>query len=320
MIAFEISEYGATPALVEKPQPVPGPGEILVRIAATGLNFADLLMIKGQYQERPMPPVTLGMEIAGTIDAVGADVTKFRPGDRIAVYSGQGGLADFGCFPVERAVLIPDQMPFEHAAGFLITHGTSHLALSRRARLAPNETLLVLGAAGGVGLTAVEIGKLMGARVIACARGQAKLDVAKAAGADHVIDSDASDLRDQVKALGGADVVYDPIGGDLFKTALRCVNPEARILVIGFASGDVPQIPANHLLVKNVDVIGLNFGAYLKFAPDALTASFQELLKWYEAGQLHPHISHRFPLSHAAEGLETLRARKSTGKIIVTPT
>ncbi len=317
MKAFHINEYGATPALVDVDIPKPGPGEVQVRIAACALNFADLLMIKGQYQERPEPPVTLGMELAGIVQAVGANVSGFHAGMRVAVYSGQGGLAEFGTFPAARCVILSNAIPFDHAAGLLIAYGTSHLALKRRARLQAGETLLVLGAAGGVGLTAVEIGKQLGAKVIAVARGAEKLEVAKRAGARHLIDSESGDLRDEVKAFGGADVVYEPVGGDLFRTALRCVRPEGRILTIGFASGDIPQIPANHLLVKNVDVIGLNFGGYLDFNPAALTESIAEILEWYAEGAIKPHVSHRFPLEHATEALETLRARKSTGKIIV---
>jgi NADPH2:quinone reductase len=208
-------------------------------------------------------------------------------------------------------------MPLEDAAAFQITYGTSHVALDHKARLQPGETLLVLGAAGGVGLTAVEIGKRMGARVIACARGAEKLAVAKAAGADHLIDSDTDDIRIAVKALGGADVVYDPIGGDQFEAAFRATNPDGRILVIGFASGQVPPIPANHLLVKNISVLGLYWGGYLKFRPEVLTDSLSTLFRWYEAGGLRPHISHMFTLEKADEALATLRERKSTGKVVV---
>ncbi len=209
-------------------------------------------------------------------------------------------------------------MSFEQAAAFQVAYGTSHLALDRRARLQPNETLLVLGAAGGVGLTAVEIGKRMGARVIACARGEDKLAAAKTAGADHLIDSDGANLRDQIKALGGADVVYDPIGGEAFSAALRATNPEGRILTIGYASGTIPQISANLLLVKNISVIGLYWGAYLKFNRKVLTDSLRTLFSWFEEGRLTPHISHRFPLDRAEEAMATLRDRKSTGKVVVT--
>lgn len=319
MRAFGIETYGETPKLTDKPLAMPGPAEIRVRIAAAALNFADTLMIQGRYQERPKPPVTLGMELSGTVDAVGSDVTGFKSGDRVAVYSGQGGLAEAGCFPASRAVKIPDAMPFDVAAGMLIAHGTSHLALIRRARLQRADTLLVLGAAGGVGLTAVEIGKHVGARVIACARGAEKLAVAKAAGADHLIDSETDDIRTRVKDLGDADVVYDPVGGDQFEAAFRATKPEGRILVIGFASGDMPNVKPNHLLVKNIELIGLNIGAYLQFAPDALAESFRQIFDGYLAGDLKVHISHRFALADAAQALDLLRSRRATGKIIVTP-
>jgi NADPH2:quinone reductase len=209
-------------------------------------------------------------------------------------------------------------MPFDDAAAMQITYGTSHVALHHRARLQPGETLLVLGAAGGVGLTAVEIGKLMGARVIACARGAEKLAIARNAGADHLIDSETDDLRGAIKALGGADVVYDPVGGDQFDAAFRATRPGGRIVVIGFASGRVPQIAANHLLVKNISVIGLYWGGYLNFQPEILNQSLTTLLGWYREGRIKPHISHRLPLARANDALDLLRARKSSGKVVVT--
>ncbi len=318
MRAYHLPAKGAEPILTDLPRPTPGPGEISLRIAACGLNFADLLMIKGAYQDTPEAPFTLGMEVAGTVDALGPDTDGPAPGTRVAVFGGQGGLADFGCFPAARAVPLPDAMSFAEAAAFQVAYGTSHVALDHKARLQPGETLLVLGAAGGVGLTAVEIGKQMGARVIACARGADKLEVAKRAGADHLIDAASQDIRDTCRALGGVDVVYDPVGGDQFTAAMRACNPEARILAIGFASGDVPQIPANHLLVKNISVMGLYWGGYLKFRPEVLTQSMATLFDWYAAGRLRPHVSHLLPLEQAAEALDLLRSRKSTGKVVVT--
>jgi NADPH2:quinone reductase len=318
MRAYTVTDHDTPPALRDIPVPDPATGEIRLAIAACGLNFADLLMQKGTYQDTPALPFTLGMEVAGTIDAVGAGVTGFAKGDRVAVFGGQGGLAEYGCFPAARAVKLPDAMSWTDAAAFQIAYGTSHLALSHRARLQPGETLLVLGAAGGVGLTAVEIGKQMGARVVACARGAAKLEAAKAAGADHVIDASSQDIRAEMKTLGGADVVYDPVGGTQFTVAFRSCNPEARILTIGFASGDVPQIKANHLLVKNISVLGLYWGGYLAFRPEVLTGSLAELMAWYTAGRITPHVSHVLPLEQAAEGMELLRSRASTGKVVIT--
>jgi NADPH2:quinone reductase len=318
MHAFQIDAFATSATLRDVPRPTPGPGEVLVRIAACGLNFADLLMLKGEYQERPTPPFTLGMEVSGTVEALGDGVTSPAPGTRVAVFAGTGGLAEWGCFPAARCVPIPDAMPFDHAAAFMVAYGTSHLALDYRARLQPGETLLVTGAAGGVGLTAVEIGHLMGARVIACARGADKLAVARAAGADHLIDSTTADLRAEVKALGGADVVYDPVGGDTFMAALRATNPEGRLIPIGFAGGGVPQVPANLLLVKNLSVLGVYWGAYAGFRPQVLTDSLRTLLGWYAQGRLHPHVSHTLPLSRTDEALALLRDRKSTGKVVVT--
>ena len=319
MLAYHIDAGESAPKITELPVPAPGPGEILVRIAACGLNFADLLMIEGKYQETPQRPFTLGMEVSGTVEALGEGVSGPAPGTRIAVFGGKGGLAEFGVFPADRVTPLPDSTSFEEAAALQIAYGTSHVALDHKARLQPGETLLVLGAAGGVGLTAVEIGKLMGARVIACARGAEKLEIAARAGADHLIDAKTQDIREEVKALGGADVVYDPVGGDQFTAALRACRPEARILAIGFASGTVPQIPANHLLVKNVDVLGFYWGGYFRFRPSVITESLATLFAWQAEGRIRPHISHRLPLERAAEGLELLRTRKSTGKVVITP-
>ncbi|ETX29220.1 NADPH:quinone oxidoreductase family protein [Roseivivax isoporae] len=316
MRAYQIAAAGAAPALADLPDPEPGPDEIRVAIEACGLNFADLLMIKGTYQEMPEPPFVLGMEVAGRVEAAGASA-GIAPGTRVAVFGGQGGLAEKGVFPANRAVILPEGMDAVDAAAFQIAYGTSHVALAHRARLAEGETLLVLGAGGGVGLTAVEIGKVMGARMIACARGADKLEAARGAGADHVIDAETQDIRAEVKALGGADVVYDPVGGAQFEAALRACRPEARVLVIGFASGDVPQIRANHLLVKNVSVIGLYWGGYLSFRPDVLTDSLGTLLDWYAKGRIRPHVSHVLPLAEAAEGLDLLRRRAATGKVVI---
>ncbi|WP_108815283.1 NADPH:quinone oxidoreductase family protein [Loktanella sp. Alg231-35] len=319
MRAFQISSYDNAPQLKDVPVPTPTEGEVLIEIAACGLNFADLLMATGTYQDTPPPPFTLGMEVAGTVTAQGPGVTSPAAGTRVVVFGGQGGMAEHGVFPAALCRPIPDSMDDATAAGFMVAYGTSHLALTRRAQLQKGETLLVLGAAGGVGLTAVEVGKAMGATVIAVARGADKLAVAKAAGADHLIDSTTDDIKAAVKALGGADVVYDPVGGDAFKAALGACNREARVIVIGFASGDVPQIPANIILVKNITVIGFYWGGYLKFHPQALTDSLAELMQWHAEGRLQPHISHTVPLADAADALELMRSRKSTGKVVVTP-
>ncbi|NOD82700.1 NADPH:quinone oxidoreductase family protein [Ruegeria sp. HKCCD6119] len=318
MRAYCIPSDGAPAQLCDVKIPEPGEGQVRVAIKACGLNFADLLMQTGAYQDTPPAPFTLGMEIAGIVETVGPGVSTLSPGDRIAVYSGQGGLAEYGVFDADRAIVLPDDTGFEDAAAIQIAYATSHMALDHRARLQPGETLLVTGAAGGVGLTAVEIGKLMGATVIAQARGENKLAVALAAGADHLIDA-SEDLRERVKSLGGADVVYDVIGGDIFKAAFRATNPEGRLLPIGFAGGDIPQIPANHLLVKNLTVIGVYIGGYLKFRPEAVRNSFDTLFKWHSEGRIKPHISHVLPLEDVAHAMQLLKERKSTGKIVITP-
>lgn len=317
MRAFQLETMGDAPRLRHIAEPAPGLGQVLLRVMACGLNFADLLMIRGTYQERPSLPFTIGMEMAGVIEALGPGVTDLAIGQRVAVFAGQGGLAEMGCFDANACTPIPDSMSFTDAAAFQITYGTSHLALDHRARLQPGETLLVMGAAGGVGLTAVEIGKRMGARVIASARGADKLRIAQAAGADHLIDSEATGLREALKALGGVDIVYDAVGGPAFTEAMRATKPEGRLIPIGFAGGEVPQIAANHLLVKNLSVIGLYWGGYLKFAPETLSRSMATLFRWFEQGNLHPHVSHCLPLARAQEALDLLRDRKSTGKIVV---
>ncbi len=318
MRALQISDFDSPPALVDIAVPEPAPGEVRIAVEACGLNFADLLMSRGKYQERPEPPVTLGMEMAGRVETLGAGVERLAVGDRVAVFNGQGGLAELAVVPAERCVKLPDAMSAIHAAAFQVAYGTSHVALDHKARLQPGERLVVTGAAGGVGLTAVEIGALMGAEVIAIARGAEKLDIARQAGATHLIDAESAAIRGQLKALGGADVVYEAVGGELFRQCFRATNPDGRILAIGFAGGEVPQIPANHLLVKNLSVIGLYWGGYLAFAPEVLTGSLEQLFGWYEAGRLRPHVSHALPLTQALEALELLRQRRSTGKVVVT--
>lgn len=317
MRAVLLSDMSVPPQISDIPQPEPAPGEVLIDVVACGLNFADLLMAQGKYQERPPLPCVLGMEVAGIVSALGAGVSHLSVGMRVAAFTGHGGLAEKVACPAARCVILPENMSMTDAAGFLVAYGTSHLALCHRARLQRDETLLVLGAAGGVGLTAVEIGKAMGARVIAVARGAEKLDIARRAGADHCLDSNGLDLRSALRDLGGVDIVYDAIGEPLATPALRALRPEGRFLAIGFAGGSVPEFPANILLVKNLTVIGLYWGGYLKFAPEILTRSLQDLISMYASGDLAPHVSHVVALDQFDEGLELLRERKSTGKIVV---
>lgn len=318
MRAFRVTAFDQPPALEETDSPRPGPGEVGLRIRACGLNFADLLMAEGKYQDMPALPLTLGLEVCGIVESLGPGVSTPAPGTRVAVVGGHGGLADRGVFPAAACVPVPEGMSDTVAAGFQIAYGTSHLALTRRGRLQKGETLVVLGAAGGVGLSAVEVGRALGARVIAVARGTERQSIARAAGADETLDAGA-DLKAGILALGGADVIYDPVGGASWRPVLSSLRPEGRYLAIGFASGDIPQIPANLLLVKNLDVIGFYWGAYRKFAPAVQAESLATLMHWHAEGRLRPHVSHVLPLTQAAEGLALLRGRTATGKVVVTP-
>ena len=319
MKALRLHAIGEVPRIEDVEAPDPGPGDVQIEVRACGLNFADLLMIQGRYQEKPALPATLGMEVAGVVAKVGRDVDGLAPGMRVAAVPGSGGLAEICLAPAKRCVLLPEAMSFTDAAAFQIAYGTSHVALDERARMRPGETLVVLGAAGGVGLTAVEIGRRMGARVIAVARGADKLAVAEAAGAEITIDSDEGGLEDRLKALGGVDVVYDAVGDPMATAALRALRAGGRFLVIGFAAGEVPVFKANYLLVKNITVHGLYWGGYLTFDPAVLTGSLTRLLGWYADGGLRPHVSHVLPLDQALDGLELLKARASTGKVVITP-
>lgn len=295
----------------------PRSNQIHVKVSACGLNFADLLMVEGTYQDTPEVPFVPGMEICGEILSKGDAVAGFFPGNRIGAFCGSGGLAQEIVLDADRCYSIADSMSDEVAAGFPIAYGTSHLALFHRARLKPGETLVVLGAAGGVGLTAVELGAAAGARVIAVARGAEKLAIAKGAGAAEVVDAETEDMRDVLKALGPINVVYDAVGGKLGQAAFRALAPEGRFLVIGFASGDVPDIKLNHALVKNIDLIGFYWGGYLKFDPKPLTDSLTELMKWHADGRIKPHIGNVLPFERALDGLDLLRTRKATGKVVI---
>jgi len=317
MEVWEIETIRGAPSLASRPEPVPAKGESLVRVMAAGLNFADLLMIDGSYQSRPPLPYVPGLEFAGIVESVGPETSGLAIGTRVLGTCGSGALAGFVCVPTARLSPLPDDMDFAEAAGFPIAYGTSHLALGHKARLQPGETLFVTGSAGGVGLTAVEIGKRLGARVIASARGADRLAVAKAAGADVLIDSEAPGLKEALRAEGGVDVVYDTVGGPAFDAALRACKPDGRLLAIGFASGQVPQIPANLLLVKNLTVTGFWYGGYEAHAPEVVAASMTELLRWRAAKKIRPHVSHILPFEAFPEGLALLRDRKATGKVVI---
>jgi len=304
----------------EMEDPAPSASEVLIEVKAAGVNFADTLMIAGKYQEKPPFPFAPGLEAAGVVRAVGDAVTRIKPGDRVLGLTNSGAYAELAVATESDVFPIPDSMDWATAAGFPITYGTAHGALRWHADLQANEVLLVHGAAGGVGLAAVEIGKALGARVIATAGGAEKLAVAKAHGADDLIDYRQEDVRARVKDLTGdlgADVVFDPVGGDIFEASLRCTAWNGRILVIGFASGKVPQIPANILLVKNIATMGVYWGSNRKKAPEKLRAEFEELFTWFEEGKLKPHVSHHLKLDEAAKAMELLTTRRSTGKVVL---
>lgn len=317
MQVWQVMEPGGTPRLAGIEPPFPVKGEIVVRVEAVGLNFADMLAIQGKYQVRHAFPYVPGMELSGVVESLGPDTTGPAPGTRVLATCPAGALAARISLPAGRLCPIPDTMGFVEAAGFPIAYGTSHLALTHTARLQPGETLFVTGAAGGVGLTAVEIGKRLGARVIASARGADRLEVARQAGADVVIDSDAPDLKGALRAEGGVDVVYDVVGGPAFDQALRACKPDGRLLAIGFASGSVPQVPANLLLVKNLSVSGFWYGGYESHAPERVAASMAELLRWRSQGFLRPHVGQVLPFEAFPEGLALLRDRKATGKVVI---
>jgi NADPH:quinone reductase len=297
------------------------PEQVRIRVHAAGINFADTLMVAGKYQIKPPFPFTPGLEIGGEVIEVGTAVRQLRAGQRVlAVLRRGGGYADEAVADAAAVVPIPDKMDYVIAAAFPVAYGTSHLALTHRGNLRGGETLLVLGAAGGVGLAAVELGKQMGARVIAAAGGPDKLAVAKEHGADELIDYRSESIRDRVRELTGGvgvDVVYDPVGGDAFDQAIRAVNWEARMLVIGFASGRIQSVPANLILVKNISVIGVVWGAQSERDPALVSRHLAELLRWWEAGRLKPQVSKTFPLAEAGAAMRALLSRRHTGRIVL---
>lgn len=299
----------------------PGSGEVRVIIEAAGVNFPDTLMVEGKYQVKPPLPFTPGTEIGGFVQAVGEGVSHLAVGMRVTGMVGVGAFAEEAVVPAGRLMQRPPSMDAVTAAGFSMTYGTSMHALRQRAKLRPGETLLVLGASGGVGLAAVEIGKAMGAIVIAAASSASKLDAARAAGADHVIDYTTESLRDRVKELTagkGVNVVYDPVGGERLEEAVRVTAWEGRVLVVGFASGTIPRIPANLLLLKGSALVGVFFGTFASVDPAANEDNFRQLFAWFEEGRLKPLISRTLDLADTVEALRLLTRRSAVGKIVLT--
>ncbi|UZF95444.1 NADPH:quinone oxidoreductase family protein [Bosea sp. NBC_00550] len=301
--------------------PQPGPGEVRIAIEAAGVNFPDTLMVEGKYQVKPALPFTPGTEIGGVVEAIGEGVTHLAVGMPVTGMVGIGAFAEAAVVRASRVMQRPAAMDAVTAAGFSMTYGTSMHALSQRADLRPGEVLLVLGASGGVGLAAVEIGKAMGATVIAAASSAEKLEVARKAGADHLINYDTESLRDRVKALTdgrGVDVVYDPVGGERLEEAVRVTAWQGRILVVGFASGTIPRIPANLLLLKGCALVGVFFGTFASVNPAASQDNFRQLFAWFEEGKLKPLISRTLDLADTVEALRLLTGRTAIGKIVLT--
>ena len=315
--------------LRELPTPEPGPNEVLVEVAAAGVNFPDTLIIRDLYQYKPDRPFAPGAEIAGVVAAVGDGVSAFKPGDRVAALPGSsGGFATHVICPAHSVMPIPPSLPFEQAAGFALTYGTSHYALKVRGQAKKEETLFILGAAGGVGSAAIELGKAMGLRVVAGVSSPSKADFCRELGADEVVVYSRDLDRDGQKALsqeikaacgGGADIVYDAVGGDYAEPALRAMNWEGRYLVVGFPAG-IPKLPLNLTLLKSCQVIGVFWGAAIRRDPEATVEWFAEIHKWIAEGKLNPRITARYPLAEGAKALEALESRTAMGKIVLTMT
>ncbi len=317
-----------TLVLADVPDPSPGPGQVRIKVEAVGVNYPDVLIIEDKYQLRPERPFSPGAEAAGTVDAAGEGVSGLSVGDRVLAMSGFGAMAEKLVVAAGRCARIPDTMPFDEAAAFLMTYGTSHHGLTDRGRLRAGETLLVLGAAGGVGLAAVEIGAALGARVVAAASSEEKLALARSRGAEGgfvyppgPFDADGRKALaaafKQACGPSGADVIYDPVGGDYAEAALRAIAWRGRYLVIGFPAG-IPRMPLNLALLKGCDIVGVFWGGFVEREPDAHAASLAELFRLYGEGRIRPEISQRYPLARAGEAISALASRQATGKVVVT--
>jgi NADPH2:quinone reductase len=323
MRAVVCKELGPPEKLVveELPDPEVGKGQVRIAVEAAGVNFPDALIIQKKYQLQPPLPFVPGTEVAGTIDAVGDGVARLRPGERVVAFVGIGGFAEYVCVSQAQVAPLPPGVDAAVAAGFTLTYATSQHALAERGQLKAGETLLVLGAGGGVGLAAVELGKLAGARVIAAASSKDKLDAARGCGADEAVDYAQSDLRETVKSLTGGrgvDVVYDPVGGAYTAAALRTLAWRGRLLVIGFAAGDIPQIPANLLLLKEVSAVGVYWGEFAKRDPAGNRRLLTQLFGWLADGKLRPLVSKQYSLADTPRALEDLLARRAVGKLVIT--
>jgi len=322
MKAVLCKSYGPPETLVieDVESPVPGPDEVVIAVKAAALNFFDTLIIENKYQFKPQLPFSPSGEVAGVVKSVGANVTGFVPGERVMAYIGWNGAREEVAVHQSRVVRIPEAVDFETASGLSVTYGTTLHALKDRADLKPGETLAVLGAAGGTGQAAIELGKQFGARVIACASSDDKLEFCRQLGADEVINYEQDSLKDKLKELTGgkgADVVYDPVGGTLSEQALRSTAWYGRFLVIGFAGGEIPKIPLNLVLLKSCDIVGVFWGAYLEREPERNRANMEMLLDWCAQGKVRPRIDRVFPLDQATDALNVLARRQAKGKIIL---
>jgi NADPH:quinone reductase len=305
----------------EVPSLKPAKGQVVVSVRAAGVNFPDTLIIQGKYQFKPEPPFSPGGEVSGTVKEIGEGVSGVKPGARVIASSTWGGFAEEMAVDADRLVPMPDAMDFVPASAFVLTYGTSYHALKDRAQLEPGETLLVLGASGGVGIAAVQLGKAMGARVIAAASSEAKLAVCKQNGADEVINYASDDLRTRVKALTagkGVDVVYDPVGGPYSEPALRDMAWNGRFLVVGFAAGEIPKVPLNLALLKGCSIVGVFWGAFTRNEPERNRRNNEELMQLYLAGKVQPHIHATYPLERAAEALNEVLNKRVSGKVVLT--
>ena len=323
MKAVLCKQYGPPDSLVieDLPSPKPGAGEVVVSVKAAGVNFPDVLIIQNKYQFKPPLPFSPGSEFAGVVKELGAGVTGFKQGDKVIAFTTFGAFAEEVKTEAARLLPLPEGMNFESGAAFLLTYATSDHALRDRGALRAGETLLVLGAAGGVGLAAIEIGKALGARVIACASSAEKLEVCREHGADATINYATEDLRERIKVLTegrGADVVYDPVGGPYSELAFRSIAWRGRLLVVGFAAGDIPKLPLNLALLKGASVVGVFWGDFARREPKAFADSVRQLGSWYRQGKLRPHVSQAFPLEKAADALALLAARQAVGKVVLT--
>lgn len=324
MRAIRCNRYGPPQTLVVETLPdlQPGPGEVVIDVKAASVNFPDVLVIENKYQFKPPLPFTPGSEVAGLVRAVGEGVEHLRAGQRVAAFVRVGGFAEQVLAPGEACMPLPDEVDFDTAAAFTLAYGTSHHAIVDRAALRAGETMLVLGAAGGVGLAAVEIGKALGARVIAAASTDEKLAIAREHGADATIRYDSEDLRERIAALTdgrGPDVIYDPVGGAYAEPAFRSIGWRGRYLVVGFAAGEIPKLPLNLALLKGASIVGVFWGEFAKREPQRNAQAFEELVRWLGEGKLRPHISARYRLDETPRALEDMAQRRVTGKIVVAP-